>query len=37
MRKFRHYAFQVILSALGIGTATAIVFTFITVFKQISL
>jgi len=32
--KFKHYAFQVILSALGLGTAGLIIFTFITIINH---
>ena len=32
--KFKHYAFQAILTAIGIGTAGLIVFTFVTIVNE---
>jgi len=33
--QFKHYALQTILTVLGFGTASAIVFTFITIIKEV--
>ena len=32
--KFKHYAFQLILSAIGVGTEGLIIFTFITIINH---
>ena len=34
-RKFMHYAFQTLLYGLGLGTAGAIVFTFVTMISEL--
>ena len=34
-QKFMHYAFQTILYSVGVGTAGAIIFTFITIFERL--
>jgi hypothetical protein len=33
--QFKHYALQTVLTVLGVGTASAIVFTFITIIKEV--
>ena len=33
--QFKHYALQTVLTMLGVGTFSAIVFTFITIFKEL--
>jgi len=33
--QFKHYTFQTIMCMLGIGTFGAIVFTFITILKEV--
>jgi len=33
--QFKHYALQTILTVLGVCTASAIVFTFITIIKEV--
>ena len=33
-QKFMHYAFNTILYSIGAGTAGLIVFTFVTIFKE---
>ena len=32
--KFKHYAFQTILTAIGVGTAGLIVFTLVTIINE---
>ena len=32
--KFKHYAFQTIMTAIGVGTAGLIVFTLITILNE---
>jgi len=33
--QFKHYTLQTILTVLGVGTASAIVFTFITIINEV--
>ena len=33
--QFKHYALQTVLTMLGVGTAGVIIFTFITVIKEV--
>ena len=33
--QFKHYALQTVLTVLGVGTASVIIFTFITVIKEV--
>ena len=34
-QKFMHYAFNIVLSAFGLGTASLIVFSLVTAFQEI--